>query len=101
MRFDVQLNIRLAFDAQANELTLLMEERAERTKKDFQLLGLSERESEILYWMSRGKADREIALLCGISYRTVEKHAENLYTKLGVETRLAAVMAAVDKLPKR
>jgi len=93
-----ELIINLAFDTRTNELTLLLEERNERSKDDFQQLGLSARESEILYWMSKGKTDPEIALLCDISYRTVEKHAANLYTKLGVETRLAAVMAAVDRL---
>jgi DNA-binding CsgD family transcriptional regulator len=99
-RGNSELTIHLAFDTQPNETTLFIDERKESSTEDFRHLGLSERESEILYWMSKGKADREIALLCGISYRTVEKHAENVYIKLGVENRLAAVMAAVDKLPK-
>ena len=48
--------------------------------------------------MSKGKTDAEIALLCEISPRTVEKHAEHLFIKLGVETRTAAVVAAIEKL---
>lgn len=80
------------------ELTLLFDERVERSASELTSIGLTQREAEILIWMSRGKTDREIALLCAISARTVQKHAERLYIKLGVETRTAAVMAAMERL---
>jgi DNA-binding CsgD family transcriptional regulator len=93
-----ELIIRLAFDTQARQLTLIFEERIERTKRDFCGLGLTARESEIVLWMSKGKTDAEIAQICCISCRTVQKHVENLFVKLGVETRTAAVMAAIERL---
>ena len=70
----------------------------DRSAAELSRMGLTPREAEVLILMSRGKTDREIAVLCAISVRTVQKHAEHLYIKLGVETRTAAVMAALDKL---
>ncbi|MFP4281598.1 MAG: response regulator transcription factor [Opitutales bacterium] len=53
--------------------------------------GLTRRQTEVLQWLARGKANSEIAFLLGISHRTVEKHLETIYRQLGVENRLAAV----------
>ena len=47
-----------------------------------------------MHWLSYGKTDAEIAVLLAISPRTVHKHLEHIYVKLGVETRTAAVMRA-------
>lgn len=55
--------------------------------------GLSRREAEVLLWIAEGKRDKEIALILGISYRTVTDHVRAILTKLGVETRTAAVAA--------
>jgi len=54
--------------------------------------GLSLRETEVLKLVAAGKANRDISLALGISERTVEKHLERVYKKLGVETRTAAVI---------
>jgi len=54
--------------------------------------GLSEREHEVLRWVAAGKTDRDIAAILAISHRTVHKHLQSVYAKLGVETRTAAVM---------
>ena len=56
--------------------------------------GLTRREGEVMHWLSYGKTDAEIAVLLAISPRTVHKHLEHIYVKLGVETRTAAVMRA-------
>ena len=93
-----ELLIRLASDTNARELTLIFEEKLERSQEDFRCLGLTVRESQVLYWMMRGKTDHEIAHICDISHRTAEKHAQNMFIKLGVETRTAAAMAAVERL---
>jgi len=53
--------------------------------------GLTEREAEILAWVARGKTNQEIATLLVVSTHTVRKHLENVYAKLGVHTRTAAV----------
>ena len=63
---------------------LLLEERHERIE-------LTAREREVLAWVSRGKTNAEIARLLWLAPSTVGKHLENVYTKLGVSTRTAAV----------
>ena len=55
---------------------------------------LTRRERDVLGCLSLGKTDRDIGLILGISPRTVQKHLEHVYPKLGVETRTAAVMRA-------
>ena len=57
--------------------------------------GLTPREGEVLQWLTSGKRDRDIADILGISPRTVHKHLQRIYEKLGVETRTAAVMRAL------
>ena len=56
---------------------------------------LSGREHEVLRWVAAGKTDRDIAANLAISHRTVHKHLQAAYAKLGVETRTAAVMRLV------
>ena len=58
--------------------------------------GLTPREGEVLHWVSQGKRNGEVALILGISLRTVEKHVEHLFAKLGVETRTALAAVARD-----
>ncbi len=55
---------------------------------------LTAREREVLQWLSGGKTNRDIGCILGISPRTVQKHLEKMYEKLGVETRTAAVTRA-------
>lgn len=54
---------------------------------------LTRREGDVMQWLSCGKTDAEIGALLAISPRTVHKHLQHVYEKLGVETRTAAVMA--------
>jgi DNA-binding CsgD family transcriptional regulator len=56
--------------------------------------GLTSREGQVMHWLACGKTDADIAALLSISPRTVQKHLEHIYVKLGVETRTAAVMRA-------
>ncbi len=58
---------------------------------------LTRREAEVLHWIGEGKSNRETGDLLGISPRTVEGHCENLFTKLGVESRYAAAAVARDQ----
>ena len=71
------------------QLCLLLEESL-ATKSGSAAYGLTRRESEVLEWVSRGKTNWEIALILNISARTVQKHLEHIFQKLGVETRTAA-----------
>ena len=61
-------------------------------------LGLTSREGEVLSWLSKGKTNRDIAQILGLSPRTVDKHLEQIYSKLGVENRTAAVTIAVKTI---
>lgn len=55
---------------------------------------LSPREAEVLHWVAAGKSNAEVAEILAISRRTVDKHLERIYIKLGVENRTAAAMRA-------
>ncbi len=59
-------------------------------------LGLTTREGEVLSWLSKGKTNRDIAQILGLSPRTVDKHLEQIYAKLGVENRTAAAAVATS-----
>ena len=78
---------------------LLMEEDVAISASEIEKLGLTKREAEILYWVAQGKTNSEIAILCDISGRTVHKHLEHIFQKLGVETRTAAAQQVLS--PKR
>lgn len=54
---------------------------------------LTTREVEILDWVENGKRNSEIASILGLSHHTIRKHLENIFAKLGVETRTTAVAA--------
>lgn len=60
--------------------------------------GLTRREAEVLLWVSYGKTNRTVSEILGISPRTVNKHLEQVFRKLGVETRAAAAAVAVRYL---
>jgi DNA-binding CsgD family transcriptional regulator len=77
-RGDRQLSIGRSLDS------LLLEERQTG-------IPLTAREREVLAWVARGKTNAEIARLLWLAPSTVRKHLENVYAKLGVSTRTAAV----------
>ena len=54
-------------------------------------LGVTAREAEVLIWLTRGKTNRDIADVLGLSPRTVNKHLEQIYNKMGIENRASAV----------
>jgi len=66
-----------------------------------QKLALTAREAEVLMWVANGKPNRDIAEILGLSPRTVDKHLEQIYAKLGVENRAAAAAMAVRTLNAR
>ena len=91
----VKLKLHLVIDDAS--LTLLLEGAAGETALDEALAPqLTPRERDILRWLGAGKRNGEIAQLLGISPRTVQKHLEHLFDKLGVENRTAAVLRALQ-----
>jgi DNA-binding CsgD family transcriptional regulator len=65
-----------------------------------QSLHVTSREAEVLLWISRGKSNREIGEILNISPRTVNKHLEQVFVKLGVENRASAAARAVRALAR-
>jgi DNA-binding CsgD family transcriptional regulator len=91
-RKGTRLAVRLFQDLR--ERLLLLEESSEVPER-IDGFGLTRREGEVLAWISRGKTNRDIAAILGTSPRTVQKHAEHIFCKLGVETRTAAASKAL------
>ncbi len=90
------LTIRFVRNGITKDRMLLFEEKRFSDAKAFERLDLTKREVEVLFWITQGKTDDEIARLCNISIRTVHKHVEHIYTKLGVETRTGAMLRALE-----
>jgi len=63
-----------------------------------EVLGLTPRVAESLLWLAQGKTNGEIATILGNSESTVKKHVLEIFTKLGVETRTAASLRALEVL---
>ncbi len=59
---------------------------------------LTGREAEVLYWVIKGKTNRDIGEILGTSPRTVHKHLEHIFEKLGVGTRTAAAALAINRV---
>jgi DNA-binding CsgD family transcriptional regulator len=59
---------------------------------------LTPREAEVLYWVVKGKINRDIGDIVGSSPMTVKKHLERVFIKLGVETRTAAAAMAMSRI---
>ena len=121
---DCELRVALSAPGQGHEITLLLEEKnigaeimataattaallqsAAHGNGETAALGsfhLTPRESDVLAWLGKGKTNRDIAEILGMSPRTVNKHLEHIFVKLGVETRSAAAVLAssVQQIPR-
>ena len=61
---------------------------------------LTAREAEVLYWVAQGKTNRDIGDILGTRPKTITKHLEHVFEKLGVETRTAAAARVLGALPE-
>lgn len=95
-----QLTARFVADPTEDQYLLLLEEQQQPklSLEDFELLGLSQREAEVLYWVAKGKENLEIAEILYVGQTTVRKHLEHIYQKLEVKTRASAVIEALKRL---
>ena len=59
-------------------------------------IDLTPREREVLYWVSEGKTNGQIGVILNASARTIQKHLEHIFQKLGVETRTSATVRAIE-----
>lgn len=92
---DCYLSIDLVVDhAKGEHLLVLAEEALTAPPASMSALHLTPRECEVLSWVAQGKSNPVIAQILGTSGRTVQKHLEHVFQKLGVETRTAATLRA-------
>jgi DNA-binding CsgD family transcriptional regulator len=78
---------------------LVLEERPTTVQPDcLQRLGLTPREAEVLFWVAQGKSNTDTATILGTRPRTVHKHLDRIFCKLGVENRTAAASRALSTL---
>jgi len=77
---------------------LSLEPAGEATPSRLATAALTPRETEVLSWVAKGKTNRDVAEILGMSPRTVNKHLEHVFEKLGVETRAAAAALASREL---
>ncbi|GLS90760.1 DNA-binding response regulator [Psychromonas marina] len=97
-RSDLQVNcfsepMVIAYERQQQEMHLLRIVQAQCKREPADLknnLPITKRESEVLYWVSYGKTSWEISQILTMSPRTVNKHLEQIYKKLGVDNRTSA-----------
>jgi DNA-binding CsgD family transcriptional regulator len=98
-----RLIVRLVADCAPESVALILEEEA--SNQDAAPLetglGLSRREAEVLFWVASGKTSSEAATILTLSRRTIDKHLESIFQKLGVETRTAASALAWEVLNRR
>jgi DNA-binding NarL/FixJ family response regulator len=88
-------------DKELSEERLLVMEPANKPREEDLLrekFELTPRESEVLVWISRGKTNQEIAIILDFSPRTVNKHLEQIFRKLGVENRTTAAAVSLKYL---
>lgn len=79
-------------------LRLIDTEKPDETEVLKAVFPLTGREAEVLLWLAHGKTNREIGLILGTSPRTINKHLEQIYRKLGVENRTTAAAKALMHL---
>lgn len=94
-----RLIITLSAQSDDGEWMLMLREESDAAQIETLITAfkLTLREAEVLYWVTKGKTSRDIGTILGSSPRTVNKHLEHIFEKLGVETRTAAVAMAVEK----
>jgi HD-GYP domain-containing protein (c-di-GMP phosphodiesterase class II) len=92
---------RLADEARAGQLdadavTAVVQAAGQRAPRIERPAGLTEREAEVVGLLARGLQTKQVARALGISFRTADHHIENAYRKIGVSTRAAATLFAIE-----
>ncbi|WP_354624127.1 response regulator transcription factor [Psychromonas sp. MME2] len=90
--------IEVLYERQQDNMHLLriVQKQLQKSPQDLkEKLPITNRESEVLYWLSYGKTSWEIAQILAMSPRTVNKHLEQIYKKLGVDNRTSAAAISI------
>ena len=88
-------------DGPADEWLIVATERNDAAQLEAMMAAfrLTAREAEVLYWVAKGKTNRDVADILGSAPKTVTKHMEHILPKLGVETRTAAAALVLARVP--
>ncbi|WP_169194031.1 response regulator [Devosia sp. MC1541] len=99
-RFDREVEFRIMERGNEGAVLLRLIDRAIGTGEErlAAAFGISLREAEVLLWLTHGKSNKEIAEILQLSPRTVNKHLEQIFEKLGIENRTAAATMSVRVL---
>jgi DNA-binding response OmpR family regulator/DNA-binding CsgD family transcriptional regulator len=100
VRDETRLIVTLSAQTDDGEWLLMLREESDASQIESlrDAFRLTLREAEVLYWVVKGKTSRDIGEILGASHRTVNKHLEHVYEKLGVETRTAAAAMARERI---
>jgi DNA-binding CsgD family transcriptional regulator len=93
-----ELTIRLIIEPTGAQYLLLLREQTLASLNSLELLGLSQRETEVLSLIIRGHDNKTIATKMNVQTSTIRKHLENIYRKLEVKSCTEAIATALDKL---
>jgi DNA-binding CsgD family transcriptional regulator len=93
-----ELVIRIVIDSPGDRYLLLLEERTLSSLNSLALLGLSQRETEVLGLVIQGKDNNAISSQLSVNISTIRKHLENIYSKWNVKSRTEAIAHALAKL---
>lgn len=97
-RGERRLVVRIKFDHENDKTMLLLSEEEplftqESLRRELRVaFGITEREADVVYYLLLGKTNPEISVILEIAERTAQKHVENIFPKLGVENRQAAIV---------
>lgn len=94
----LRLSVRNLGSSTLGETMLLLAQERASSPSRLADASLTPRETEVLSWLAKGKTNRDIGDILGMSPRTVNKHLEHIFEKLGVETRAAAAALASGQL---
>ncbi|HQU92163.1 MAG TPA: helix-turn-helix domain-containing protein [Pyrinomonadaceae bacterium] len=89
-----KLSAEVLLDQGTGDLTIIFDVTAVMNAARLERLGLTKAQAKVLYWITLGKSNEQIAEICGSSPRTVQKHIENICDRLGVDNRTSAAMIA-------
>jgi DNA-binding CsgD family transcriptional regulator len=93
-----ELTIRLVIEEPGDRYILIFQEQTRSLSTSLELLGLTKREIDVLLCIMQGKDNKAIALILAISIGTVRKHLENIYRKLNVQSRTAAISRVLEQV---
>lgn len=100
-RLSLRLHQRVGDEDDGSDWLMVMQESSEQAASDAlaQTFGLTAREAEVLYWVVKGKTNRDIGDILGSSAGTVKKQLEKVFEKMGVDTRTSAARTALARVP--